>query len=146
MKPDGILFSNGPGDPYVVPCAVVTVKELLGRVLEFVRAISCLARNRPGGTSAPPPPPLAGKDSAVFQLGRQNISAWIYLQVVMFVLILIYASVYSQRHGWETCWRTWISCFPEEISPPLGVGIAVSSWSFFTMYNSSWFLKTKKKY
>jgi hypothetical protein len=66
--------------------------------------------------------------------------------VVMFVLILIYASVYSQRHGWETCWRTWISCFPEEISPPLGVGIAVSSWSFFTMYNSSWFLKKKKKY
>jgi carbamoyl-phosphate synthase small subunit len=32
MKPDGILFSNGPGDPSAVPYAVETVKELLGKV------------------------------------------------------------------------------------------------------------------
>jgi carbamoyl-phosphate synthase small subunit len=35
IKPDRILFSNGPGDPYAVPCAAVTVKELLGRVPVF---------------------------------------------------------------------------------------------------------------
>ena len=32
MNPDGILFSNGPGDPSAVPYAVETVKELLGKV------------------------------------------------------------------------------------------------------------------
>ncbi|CAA0382828.1 unnamed protein product [Arabidopsis thaliana] len=32
MKPDGILFSNGPGDPSAVPYAVETVKKLLGKV------------------------------------------------------------------------------------------------------------------
>ncbi|KAF5745158.1 carbamoyl-phosphate synthase small chain chloroplastic-like isoform X2 [Tripterygium wilfordii] len=32
MKPDGVLFSNGPGDPSAVPYAVETVKELLGNV------------------------------------------------------------------------------------------------------------------
>ncbi|KAI5602171.1 hypothetical protein POPTR_001G153400v4 [Populus trichocarpa] len=35
MKPDGVLFSNGPGDPSAVPCAVKTVKELLGKVPVF---------------------------------------------------------------------------------------------------------------
>ncbi|XP_010549082.1 PREDICTED: carbamoyl-phosphate synthase small chain, chloroplastic isoform X2 [Tarenaya hassleriana] len=35
MKPDGILFSNGPGDPSAVPYAVETVKELLGKVPVF---------------------------------------------------------------------------------------------------------------
>ncbi|KAL9390603.1 hypothetical protein Peur_019208 [Populus x canadensis] len=30
IKPDRILFSNGPGDPYAVHCAAVTVKELRG--------------------------------------------------------------------------------------------------------------------
>ncbi|KAJ0242784.1 Carbamoyl-phosphate synthase small subunit [Hirschfeldia incana] len=31
MNPDGILFSNGPGDPSAVPYAVETVNELLGK-------------------------------------------------------------------------------------------------------------------
>ncbi|KAF5751814.1 carbamoyl-phosphate synthase small chain chloroplastic-like [Tripterygium wilfordii] len=35
MKPDGVLFSNGPGDPLAVPYAVETVKELLGKVPVF---------------------------------------------------------------------------------------------------------------
>jgi carbamoyl-phosphate synthase small subunit len=35
IKSDSILFSNGPGDPYAVHCAAVTVKELLGRVPVF---------------------------------------------------------------------------------------------------------------
>ncbi|XP_024539687.1 carbamoyl-phosphate synthase small chain, chloroplastic [Selaginella moellendorffii] len=35
LKPDGILFSNGPGDPSAVPYAVETVKELLGQVPVF---------------------------------------------------------------------------------------------------------------
>ncbi|KAJ6308603.1 hypothetical protein OIU76_018231 [Salix suchowensis] len=35
MKPDGVLFSNGPGDPSAVPYAVKTVKELLGNVPVF---------------------------------------------------------------------------------------------------------------
>ncbi|XP_061950580.1 carbamoyl-phosphate synthase small chain, chloroplastic-like [Populus nigra] len=35
MKPDGVLFSNGPGDPSAVPYAVKTVKELLGKVPVF---------------------------------------------------------------------------------------------------------------
>ncbi|KAL9271772.1 Carbamoyl phosphate synthase small chain, chloroplastic-like protein [Drosera capensis] len=35
MKPDGILFSNGPGDPSAVPYAVETVKELLGKAPIF---------------------------------------------------------------------------------------------------------------
>ncbi|KAJ8442707.1 hypothetical protein Cgig2_001800 [Carnegiea gigantea] len=35
MKPDGILFSNGPGDPSAVPYAVETVKELIGKVPIF---------------------------------------------------------------------------------------------------------------
>lgn len=35
MKPDGILFSNGPGDPSAVPYAVDTVKELIGKVPIF---------------------------------------------------------------------------------------------------------------
>lgn len=35
MNPDGILFSNGPGDPSAVPYAVETVKELIGKVPIF---------------------------------------------------------------------------------------------------------------
>lgn len=35
MKPDGVLFSNGPGDPSAVPYAVETVKEIIGRVPAF---------------------------------------------------------------------------------------------------------------
>ncbi|KAJ0039688.1 hypothetical protein Pint_27138 [Pistacia integerrima] len=35
MKPDGVLFSNGPGDPFAVPYAVETVKELRGKVPVF---------------------------------------------------------------------------------------------------------------
>ncbi|KAK0607100.1 hypothetical protein LWI29_009302 [Acer saccharum] len=35
MKPDGVLFSNGPGDPSAVPYAVETVKEILGKVPVF---------------------------------------------------------------------------------------------------------------
>lgn len=35
LKPDGVLFSNGPGDPSAVPYAVATVKELLGKVPVF---------------------------------------------------------------------------------------------------------------
>ncbi|XP_074281497.1 carbamoyl phosphate synthase small chain, chloroplastic [Silene latifolia] len=35
MKPDGILFSNGPGDPSAVPYAVESVKALLGQVPIF---------------------------------------------------------------------------------------------------------------
>lgn len=35
MQPDGILFSNGPGDPSAVPYAVDTVKELIGRTPIF---------------------------------------------------------------------------------------------------------------
>ncbi|XP_068640099.1 carbamoyl phosphate synthase small chain, chloroplastic-like [Aristolochia californica] len=35
MNPDGILFSNGPGDPSAVPYAVETVKELIGKVPVF---------------------------------------------------------------------------------------------------------------
>ncbi|KAJ8769669.1 hypothetical protein K2173_005272 [Erythroxylum novogranatense] len=35
MKPDGVLFSNDPGDPSAVPYAVETVKELLGKVPVF---------------------------------------------------------------------------------------------------------------
>ncbi|KAK1586640.1 hypothetical protein Q3G72_004517 [Acer saccharum] len=31
MKPDGVLFSNGPGDPSAIPYAVETVKEILGK-------------------------------------------------------------------------------------------------------------------
>lgn len=35
MKPDGVLFSNGPGDPSAVPYAVETVREILGKVPVF---------------------------------------------------------------------------------------------------------------
>ena len=35
MKPDGILLSNGPGDPSAVPYAVDTARELLGKVPTF---------------------------------------------------------------------------------------------------------------
>ncbi|KAJ0575320.1 putative carbamoyl-phosphate synthase (glutamine-hydrolyzing) [Helianthus annuus] len=35
MKPDGVLFSNGPGDPSAVPYAVETVKEIIGKVPIF---------------------------------------------------------------------------------------------------------------
>ncbi|GFP88169.1 carbamoyl-phosphate synthase small chain chloroplastic [Phtheirospermum japonicum] len=35
MKPDGVLFSNGPGDPSAVPYAVKTVKEIIGKVPVF---------------------------------------------------------------------------------------------------------------
>ncbi|KAF8377167.1 hypothetical protein HHK36_030540 [Tetracentron sinense] len=35
MKPDGVIFSNGPGDPSAVPYAVETVKEILGKVPVF---------------------------------------------------------------------------------------------------------------
>ncbi|KAA8531014.1 hypothetical protein F0562_005696 [Nyssa sinensis] len=31
MKPDGVLFSNGPGDPSAVPFAVETIKEIIGK-------------------------------------------------------------------------------------------------------------------
>ncbi|XWS41390.1 hypothetical protein CRYUN_Cryun17cG0077700 [Craigia yunnanensis] len=48
LKPDGVLFSNGPGDPSAVPHAVETVKEILGKVpfLEFAWAISYLGRHQ----------------------------------------------------------------------------------------------------
>ncbi|RZC71199.1 hypothetical protein C5167_034429 [Papaver somniferum] len=35
MKPDGVLFSNGPGDPSAVPYAVETVKQIIGEVPVF---------------------------------------------------------------------------------------------------------------
>ncbi|KAG6721603.1 hypothetical protein I3842_03G119800 [Carya illinoinensis] len=35
MKPNGVLFSNGPGDPSAVPYAVETVKEILGKIPVF---------------------------------------------------------------------------------------------------------------
>ncbi|KAL5709066.1 carbamoyl-phosphate synthase (glutamine-hydrolyzing) [Ranunculus cassubicifolius] len=35
LNPDGILFSNGPGDPSAVPYAVETVKEIIGKVPVF---------------------------------------------------------------------------------------------------------------
>jgi len=35
MKPDGVLFSNGPGDPSAVPYAVETVKNIIGKVPVF---------------------------------------------------------------------------------------------------------------
>ncbi|CAM6084716.1 unnamed protein product [Calypogeia fissa] len=35
MKPDGVLFSNGPGDPSAVPYAVESVKDLVGQVPVF---------------------------------------------------------------------------------------------------------------
>ncbi|CAL0306644.1 unnamed protein product [Lupinus luteus] len=35
LKPDGVLFSNGPGDPSAVPYAVETVKNILGKVPVF---------------------------------------------------------------------------------------------------------------
>ncbi|NP_001312492.1 carbamoyl-phosphate synthase small chain, chloroplastic-like [Nicotiana tabacum] len=35
MKPDGVLFSNGPGDPSAVPYAVEAVKELIGKIPVF---------------------------------------------------------------------------------------------------------------
>ncbi|KAG6472312.1 hypothetical protein ZIOFF_069772 [Zingiber officinale] len=35
MNPDGVLFSNGRGDPAAVPYAVETVKEIIGKVPVF---------------------------------------------------------------------------------------------------------------
>lgn len=35
LKPDGVLFSNGPGDPAAVPYAVETVKNIIGKVPVF---------------------------------------------------------------------------------------------------------------
>ncbi|CAL0330017.1 unnamed protein product [Lupinus luteus] len=35
LNPDGVLFSNGPGDPSAVPYAVETVKNILGKVPVF---------------------------------------------------------------------------------------------------------------
>lgn len=35
MKPDAVLFSNGPGDPSAVPYAVETVKNIIGKVPVF---------------------------------------------------------------------------------------------------------------
>ncbi|PKI50060.1 hypothetical protein CRG98_029560 [Punica granatum] len=35
MNPDGVLFSNGPGDPSAVPYAVEAVKETIGKVPVF---------------------------------------------------------------------------------------------------------------
>ncbi|MCQ9206731.1 MAG: glutamine-hydrolyzing carbamoyl-phosphate synthase small subunit [Omnitrophica bacterium] len=35
MKPDGVMLSNGPGDPSAVPYVVKTVKELIGKVPIF---------------------------------------------------------------------------------------------------------------
>ncbi|KAJ3686795.1 hypothetical protein LUZ61_015959 [Rhynchospora tenuis] len=35
LKPDGVLFSNGPGDPAAVPYAVETVEGIIGKVPVF---------------------------------------------------------------------------------------------------------------
>ncbi|MED6222932.1 hypothetical protein PIB30_069196 [Stylosanthes scabra] len=35
IKPDGVIFSNGPGDPSAVPYAVETVKNIIGKVPVF---------------------------------------------------------------------------------------------------------------
>jgi carbamoyl-phosphate synthase small subunit len=35
LKPDGVLLSNGPGDPAAVPYAVNTIRGLMGRVPIF---------------------------------------------------------------------------------------------------------------
>ncbi|MFA5096310.1 MAG: glutamine-hydrolyzing carbamoyl-phosphate synthase small subunit, partial [Candidatus Omnitrophota bacterium] len=35
LKPDGVLLSNGPGDPAALPYIVATVKELLGKLPIF---------------------------------------------------------------------------------------------------------------
>ncbi|KAG9131255.1 hypothetical protein Leryth_006112 [Lithospermum erythrorhizon] len=36
MNPDGVIFSNGPGDPSAVPYAVETVKEIIGKMGLFL--------------------------------------------------------------------------------------------------------------
>lgn len=35
LNPDGVLFSNGPGDPSAVPYAVESVRECIGQVPVF---------------------------------------------------------------------------------------------------------------
>ena len=35
LNPDGVLFSNGPGDPSAVPYAVQNVKEITGKIPVF---------------------------------------------------------------------------------------------------------------
>ena len=35
MKPNGVIFSNGPGDPSAVPYAIETVKNIIGKVPVF---------------------------------------------------------------------------------------------------------------
>ena len=35
MKPDGVMLSNGPGDPKDVPVAIETIRELMGQVVIF---------------------------------------------------------------------------------------------------------------
>lgn len=35
MNPNGVLFSNGPGDPAAVPYAIETVKQIIGKVPVF---------------------------------------------------------------------------------------------------------------
>lgn len=35
LRPDGVFFSNGPGDPSAVPYAVKTVQEIIGKVPVF---------------------------------------------------------------------------------------------------------------
>ncbi|KAK4366877.1 hypothetical protein RND71_014757 [Anisodus tanguticus] len=35
MRPDGVLFSNGPGNPSAVPYSVGTIKELIGKIPVF---------------------------------------------------------------------------------------------------------------
>ena len=35
LKPDGVMLSNGPGDPKDVPVAIETIRELMGQVVIF---------------------------------------------------------------------------------------------------------------
>ncbi|KAJ8557385.1 hypothetical protein K7X08_003010 [Anisodus acutangulus] len=35
MRPDGVLFSNGPGNPSAVPYSIGTIKELIGKIPVF---------------------------------------------------------------------------------------------------------------
>jgi anthranilate/para-aminobenzoate synthase component II len=98
LNPDGVLFSNGPGDPSAVPYAVETVKNIIGKVPVFGICMGHqLLGQALGGTTYKMKFGHHGGNHPVRNLrtGRVEISS----QVWKTILFCTYLSSFHRNHG-----------------------------------------------
>jgi carbamoyl-phosphate synthase small subunit len=100
LNPDGVLFSNGPGDPSAVPYAVETVKNIIGKVPVFGICMGHqLLGQALGGTTYKMKFGHHGGNHPVRNLrtGRVEISSQV-CKLMRFFIALLFLSIQPLRH------------------------------------------------